>query len=254
MKRLATGCAVVAVLALAGRSALYAQARPSSPAPNPPAPAASQDTRPGMAILDFDIGATIGQDPDDYQALRRGLAAMTISELAVNPGVRVVERAQLQQILTEQNLGREGRVDPNTVVQIGRLIGAKYMVTGTIYDVRGDFRIDARLFDAETGQILRTQRVQGRLDNVFDLVTRLSAQLMRDANLPALTPRQQEAREAQGNPPTPAVMAYSRAVLYADRGDTQRAVEQYRRAIAAFPNYTRAREDCNRLQANACAS
>ncbi len=250
MKRLATSCAVFATLALAGRASLYAQATPA-PAP---APAPAQDTRPGMAVLDFDIGATIGQDPDDYQALRKGLASMTISELAMNPAVRVVERAQLQQILTEQNLGREGRVDPNTIVQIGHLIGAKYMVTGTIYDVRGDFRIDARLFDAETGQIIRTQRVQGRLDNVFDLVTRLATNLMHDANLPPLPARVQQQREAMGNPPTQAVMAYSRAIYYADRGDTQRAVEQYRRAITAFPNYTRAREECNRLQAGACAS
>lgn len=244
MKRLGS---LVIALAVAGQAAAVAQGRPS-------APAQGQDARPGMAVLDFDIGATIGQDPEDYQALRRGLAAMTISELAVNPAVRVVERAQLQAILQEQNLGREGRVDGNTVVQIGRLIGARYMVTGTIFDVRGDFRIAARLFDAETGQILRTQSVNGRLDNVFDLVTRLAAQLMRDANLPPLERRVQEQREQQGTPPTQAVMAYSRAVLYADRGDTQRAVEQYRRAIAAFPNYTRAREDCNRLQAGACES
>jgi len=45
----------------------------------------------------------------------------------------------------------------------------------------------------------------------------------------------------------------SRAVLYADRGDTQRAVEQYQRAIQAFPQYTQAKSDCNRLQAGACS-
>lgn len=242
MKRLAAGTSALALAALIG----------AMPAPAQQPAAGAQDTRPGMAVLDFDIGATIGQEADDYQALRRGLAAMTISELAVNPAVRVVERAQLQQILQEQNLGREGRVEANTIVQIGRLIGAKYMVTGTLFDVRGDFRIDARLFDAETGQILRTQRVQGRLDNVFDLVSRLSGQLMRDANLPPLERRVQEERQRQGTPPTQAVMAYSRAVLYADRGDTQRAVEQYRAALAAFPHYTQARADCNRLQQGAC--
>ena len=143
-------------------------------------------------------------------------------------------------------------MDNSSLVSIGRLIGARYMVTGTIYDVRGDFRIDARLFDAETGQILRTQRVQGRLDTIFDLVTRLSAQLMRDANLPPLQRAQVEQREREGTPPTQAVMAYSRAVLYADRGDTQRAVEQYRRALTIFPTYSRPREECNRLQAGAC--
>lgn len=251
MKRLATGTTALAAALFLGAQPAAAQQQRNPP---PPAPAAQQDARPGMAVLDFDIGATIGQDPDDYQALRKGLAAMTLSELTANPAVRMVERAQLQQILQEQNLGREGRVDPQTIVQIGRLIGARYMVTGTLYDVRGDFRIDGRLWDAETGQILRTQRVRGRLDNVFDLVTQLAQQLMHDANLPALERRaMDEFRQQNPAPPQQAVMAYSRAVLYADRGDTQRAVEQYRRAIQAFPLYTQAKTDCNRLQAGACS-
>jgi curli biogenesis system outer membrane secretion channel CsgG len=231
MKRLATGTLALALaVAVAG----------SAGAQNRPAPAA-QDTRPGLAILDFDIGATIGQDPDDYEALRRGLAAMTLNEMTANPGIRVVERAQIQAILQEQNLGREGRVDPNTVSQIGRLVGARYMVTGTLYDVRGDVRVDARLFNTETGEILRTMRVQAR-------------QLMQGANLPPLERRaSDEFRQQNPAPPTQAVMAYSRAVLYADRGDTQRAVEQYRRALTAFPTYTQARSECNRLQAGACS-
>ncbi len=250
MKRLASGTIALAFGALVvGAGSARAQQAAATPAA-----AAQQDTRPTVAILDFDIGATIGQDPDDYQALRRGLAAMTISELAVNPGVRVVERAQIQQILQEQDLGRSDRVDPQTALRVGKLLNAKYMVTGTIYDVRGDFRIDARLFNVETTQIIKTQRVTGKLDNVFDLVTRLAGDLMRDANLPPLERRVMEEHRQQGAPPTAAVMAYSRAVLYADRGDTQRAVEQYRRAIAAFPNYTQAKSDCNRLQAGACAS
>lgn len=244
MNRLATGTMVLALAAAVAGGA---------GAQNRPAPAA-QDTRPGLAILDFDIGATIGQDPDDYQALRRGLASMTLNEMTANQAVRVVERAQLQSILQEQNLGREGRVDPSSVSQIGRLVGARYMVTGTLYDVRGDVRIDARLFNTETGEILRTMRVQGRLDNVFELVENLSRQLMQGASLPPLERRaSEEFRQQNPAPPTQAVMAYSRALLYADRGDTQRAVEQYRRAITAFPAYTQARTECNRLQAGACA-
>ena len=248
MKRLATG-----TMALAFAAAVTAAAAAQQQRPAPPAPAA-QDTRPGIGILDFDIGATIGQAPDDYQALRRGLASMTINEMTANPGVRVVERAQLQQILQEQNLGREGRVEPNTVSQIGHLIGARYMVTGTLYDVRGDVRIDARIFNTETGEILRTMRVSGRLENVFDLVQNLAQQLMQGASLPPLERRAaDEFRQQNPAPPTQAVMAYSRAVLYSDRGDTPRAVEQYRRALTAFPQYTQARTECNRLQANACS-
>ena len=61
-------------------------------------------------------------------------------------------------------------------------------------------------------------------------------------------------RPASGAPTQAAVMAYSRAVLYADRGDRTRAIEQYNRALTAFPQYTQARTECNRLQAGACGS
>ncbi len=236
MKRLAAGSLVLALTALVAVPA-----------------ATQQDARPGIAVLDFDIGATIGQERDDYEALRRGLASMTIMELAANRSVRVVERSQLQQILQEQNLGREGRIEQGSVSRIGRLVGARYLVTGTLFDVRGDFRIDARIFNTETGEIVRTTRVQGRLTNIFDLATQLATALMREASLPPLERgAMDEHRQANPAPPAQAVMAYSRALLYADRGDTQRAVDQYRRALTAFPEYTQARTECNRLQANAC--
>ena len=249
MKRLTVGSSALVLAALVCAPAARAQQRPATP------PAAQTDVRPTIAILDFDIGATIGQDPDDYQALRRGLAGMTISALAVNPGVRVVERAQLQAIIQEQHLARDSAVDQSTALRLGRLLNARYMVTGTLYDVRGNFRIDARLFDVETSQILQTRRVNGRLDNVFELVDQLATQLMSAANLPPLERRADApptARPATGAPTQSAVMAYSRAVLYADRGDTQRAVEQYNRALTAFPHYTQARVECNRLQAGGC--
>jgi len=221
---------------------------------NRPAPA-GQDARPGIAVLDFDIGATIGQDPDDYQALRRGLASMTLNELTANNQVRVVERAQLQQIMQEQNLGREGRIEAGTAANIGRIVGARYMVTGTLYDVRGNMRVDARIINTETSEIVRTMRVDGRMDNLFGMVENLARELMTNANLPPLQRgAADQHRQQNPAPPTAAVMAYSRAVLYADRGDTERAVEQYRRAIQAFPQYTQAKTDCNRLQAGACGA
>jgi TolB-like protein len=224
--------------------------------PPPAAAPAQQDARPLIAILDFDIGLTMGQNHEtaaDYDALRRGLASLTISEVAANPNVRVVERAQIQQILQEQNLGREGRVDPSTVSRIGRLLGARYMVTGTFYDNRGSLKVNSRVFNTETGEILKTSEVSGRMDNLFDMIPRLARQLVTDANLPPMERRaSEEFRQQNPPPPTQAVMAYSRAVLYADRGDTNRAVEQYRHALELFPQYTQARTSCNAVQANAC--
>lgn len=249
MKRLASGTIALAFGALVV-GAGNARAQQAAAAP---AAAQQQDTRPGIAVLDFDVSAVLGQDHDTYDALGRGLAAMTLTELTANPAVRVVERAQLQQILQEQNLGHKGRMDQATLSRIGKLIGARYMVTGTLIDIRGSLRIDTRVFNSETGEVLKTESVRGRMDAIFDMIPRLAQQLMRDANLPPLERRaMEEFRQRNPAPPTNAVMAYSRAQLFADRGDRDRAVEQYRRALAAFPQFTQAKADCNRLQAGAC--
>ncbi|MFI5207360.1 MAG: CsgG/HfaB family protein [Gemmatimonadales bacterium] len=243
--------ALTTLVAVAARAQEPQQ--PATPAAAAQAPAQGQNTKPGIAVLDFDLGLTMGQPHDDYEALRRGLASLTITELTANPAIRVVERTQLQQLLQEQNLGREGRLDNETMARVGRIIGARYMVTGTFFDNHGAVRVDARIFNVETSEILRTQSVTGRMDNLYDMLPRLAQQLMHDAQLPPLERgAANEFRQANPPPPTQAVMAYSRAVLYADRGDTNRAVEQYRHALQTFPQYTQARTACNALQAGAC--
>ncbi len=251
MKRLASGTIALAFGALiVGVGSARAQQPAAAPAAQQ-----QQDTRPGIAVLDYDVSSvTSGADRETYEGLGRGLAAMTLTELTANPGVRVVERTQLQQILQEQNLGHEGRMDDATMSRIGKLIGARYMVTGTLINIGGNLRIDTRVFNSETGEVMKTESVRGKMDNIFDMIPRLAQQLMRDASLPPLERRaMQEFRQANPAPPTNAVMAFSRAVLYADRGEKDRAVDQYRRALTAFPNYTQARTACNQLQAGACS-
>src|SRR6267142_6439874 len=104
-----------------------------------------QDTRPGIAVLPFDNSGSYGQDKENFDALQKGIAGMLISELAANPAARVVEREQIQSLLDEQNLGAGGRVDPQTAAKIGKLVGARYIITGTFVDFYGDFRVDLRL-------------------------------------------------------------------------------------------------------------
>src|SRR5438309_10488132 len=133
-----------------------------------------QDTRPAIAVFPFDNGGSYGQDKDNFDAipfwsasklslscsygqdkdnfdaLQKGLAGLMISDLAAGAAVRVVERDELQKLLDEQNLGAAGRVDPQTAAKIGKLVGARYVVTGVFIDFYGDFRLDARLINVET--------------------------------------------------------------------------------------------------------
>src|SRR5438445_1188962 len=100
--------------------------------------AQGQDSRPGIAVFPFDNGGSYGQDKDNFDALQKGIAGLMISDLAAGAAVRVVERDELQKLLDEQNLGAAGRVDPQTAAKIGKLVGARYVVTGVFIDFRSE--------------------------------------------------------------------------------------------------------------------
>ena len=118
-----------------------------------PAVAHGQDSRPGIAIWAFENGGSYGQDSEDFEALRVGLQQILITELARNSSMRVVERSHLNELIREQDLGAAGRVDANTAARVGNLVGARYMVLGGFVDFYGDFRIDARIVNVETGTV-----------------------------------------------------------------------------------------------------
>jgi curli biogenesis system outer membrane secretion channel CsgG len=116
-----------------------------------------QDARPGIAVFAFTNGGSYGQQKEDYDALERGMAGMLISELAANPALRVVERENIQRLVDEQNLGAYGRVDAQTASKIGKLVGARYAVMGDFIDLYGDFRVDVRVVNVETSEIIKTE-------------------------------------------------------------------------------------------------
>jgi len=206
-----------------------------------------QDTRPGIAVLPFNNGGSYGQQKDDFDALERGIAGMMISELSANAAARVVERAEIQKLLDEQNLGAQGRVDAATAAKIGKLVGARYMVMGTFVDFYGDFRVDVRLINTETSEVVKTESERMQRDHLFDIIRNIAARLMKDANLPALT-RQTSDQRMSRQVPTEALTYYSRALLFQDRGQKDKAVEMFNRALAIFPEYAEAQEGLQRVQ------
>jgi curli biogenesis system outer membrane secretion channel CsgG len=62
----------------------------------------------------------------------RALTTMLTNELAAREGFAVVERQKLYAVLAEQDLAASGRVSPDQGATIGRLVGADYLVTGTV--------------------------------------------------------------------------------------------------------------------------
>ena len=209
----------------------------------------AQDSRPGIAVLPFENGGSYGQDKENFEALEKGIAGMLISELAQNPAARIVDRSSVQRLLDEQNLGKDGRADAATAAKIGKLVGARYMVMGSFVDLYGRFRVDARIVDVETSEILKVVRSDPKYEKreeLFKLLQTVAERLMAETKLPALTAEMSRAVRAR-NVPTEALTYYSRALLYQDRGDKTKAAEFYKKAIDVFPDYAEANEGLKKI-------
>lgn len=219
----------------------------TAPGQTAPTAAVADEDRPGIAVFRFDNGGSYGRDAEDFEALRIGLQQMLLTELAQNGTLRIVERTQLAEILEEQDLGADGRVEARTAAEIGRLVGARYVVTGSFVDWYGDFRIDARIYDVETSEILRSEQVRAERRHLYRLLVDLAGQVTAGVDLPPLPPRERDARRSR-DLPDEALTLYSRALMAQGQGWTDQAIDLYRRIAREFPQMTEASEALRQLQ------
>jgi len=78
------------------------------------------------------------------------------AELGRTGKFRVLERAKMSEILEEQGFQQSGACDESScIVEMGQLLGVKYMVVGNVGLVGGTYSISVRLIDVATGEIIR---------------------------------------------------------------------------------------------------
>jgi curli biogenesis system outer membrane secretion channel CsgG len=109
----------------------------------------------GVSVAVWDL-EYLSPEPEAHQYISEILSAKVIEVFKESGCCEVVEREQLDLALEELNIGSSSIADETTRLQIGRIVGAKYMVFGA-YLVLGDkMRIDLRLVEVETGSVVKT--------------------------------------------------------------------------------------------------
>ncbi|MFQ5656772.1 MAG: CsgG/HfaB family protein [Candidatus Methylomirabilales bacterium] len=72
--------------------------------------------------------------------------------LSAEPGLVMVQRADLDKALSEMELGLSGTVSSETAAQIGHLTGAKVLVIGRAFAARNQLVLVAKIIGTETGR------------------------------------------------------------------------------------------------------
>lgn len=96
------------------------------------------------------------------------------ASLVVNPDLLLVDREEINKTLQEQEMNLSGMVSPGDAVQVGSLIGAKVLITGSVIDADQSIYLVARIIGTETSRVLG-ESVKGKSsDAIGDLVEQLA--------------------------------------------------------------------------------
>jgi TolB-like protein len=121
--------------------------------------------KPVIAVVDF---RSLGLD----EFVGQTIAEIIRTELIGTGKFKVLERGALQKVLEEQQLSMSGVADEQTAVRVGRLVGAKFIMVGSISKLGDNYILNSRLVDVESGEAVQGKSFQGRSENELPSMAR----------------------------------------------------------------------------------
>jgi TolB-like protein/class 3 adenylate cyclase/cytochrome c-type biogenesis protein CcmH/NrfG len=231
----AIGAALVLVMATVGVVRYFS---PPIPSPQPPAPSTQSPTpspqslplpdKPSIVVLPFDNMS--GDPQQDY--FNNGITEVLTSDLSRIPSLFVIAR----------NTAFTYKGKATNVQAVGKELGVRYVLEGSVQKAGDEVRIVAQLIDTTTGGHLWSQRYDRPLKDIFALQDDIVQKIVTTLKL-QLTLQEQGVlvRKATDNPE--AYDAYLRGLEYFYRFTKEahlQARQRYERAIELDPAYAAA--------------
>ena len=186
---------------------------------------------------------------DEWNYISKGLADMLITDLSNVKSIQIVEREKLEQIIQEQNLALTGIIDESTAAQVGKLLGAKLILTGSFLIMGETMRIDARLVDVSTGEVIMAEKIEGKKDTFFQLEKDLVNNLVASLNLGLSKSEQRRIKKIQTES-FEAFYVYSSAIVALDNEEYEESKKLLEKAVEIDDNYDIAWDKLDEIVAN----
>ena len=110
-----------------------------------------------IAIKDFEV--IMGRNKEVGKYVQEDITTALVNSGQFN----VVERLKLQSVLDELKLAQLGLTDPEGAKQVGKLLGADVILTGTLAATGEEWNVNLRLINTESGLITSAFNRKGRL-------------------------------------------------------------------------------------------
>jgi non-specific serine/threonine protein kinase len=189
-----------------------------------------------VAVMTF---ANITREPaDDW--IGTGIAETVSSDLKNIHGLTIIGRARVYDAL--RNLSSGAHLDDSLAIDIGRRLGATWVVVGGYQRLGELVRITANFVDIETGEVRRTVKVDGRIGDIFALQDKIVYDLSQGLNL-ALRGTEIAGIERRETKSVEAYESFARGMMnlrLASRDSIERAIAAFEEAIKQDAEYAMA--------------
>jgi TolB-like protein len=180
---------------------------------------------PAVVVWDFDNQSPV---PGAGEFLRRALPENLTAQLLRVPGLPVVERQRLRDVLAEQKLAATELADADARLRLGRIVGAARMVFGGFFVLGEQVQVHVRVVETASSRVLVSDEFTGDLATVMQQVEALNRRLTRalgGGSSPGLTY------------PAASWEAYDRALALADAGRVDDAITALQALLTQDKNF-----------------
>jgi hypothetical protein len=152
----------------------------------------------------------------------------------------VVERLRLDAVMRELNLVTTGRVDSSTGPRVGRIVGARRLVVGSLnIQPNGALQIGSQVANSTSGRVDASLSGNATIEQIFDAEKAMAFRLLEAMGV-AISPEERRAIEARPTRSLAAFLAYGAGVRSELNRDFTGAVRSYNEAARLDPSFSEA--------------
>lgn len=138
----------------------------SCPAADPP---------PWLTVAVFDFESR----EETLRHLGPQIATLVNAHLSSDPGLVTVERVEVEKLLSEQELGLSGAVQPELKSKLGHWLGAQVLVTGRVFKAGTNLVVVSKIISTETSRVYGELATLERAEDLTALSEDLTRKIRR---------------------------------------------------------------------------
>ncbi len=183
-----------------------------------------------VAITDFSVSS----DNPQHKYIGKGISELVSFELAKSTSISVVSREKRTAAIKELSLTMTGLTDPAQQMKVGKMLAARYLISGNIISMGPTMLITMKMVDVQTGTVVWQDKINENLAK-YDYISAFfaaSALKFLDAQTDASTIAKVKAKKEKN---AKAAITFAKAIDSYDKNKKSRARRQLKKAKAIDP-------------------